>query len=349
MLANGQKLRIAIDSMGGDYAPEEIVKGAVKAAKAGKTEIVLVGPSAILEKELSKYDTSHLPITKIEAGEVIKEGEAPAYAIYHKPDSTINVAMGLVKSGDVDAILSAGATGAVAVSAMKILGLMPGINRPVICAPFVGLAPNTVLVDGGANVDCKPHHLLSFAVIGSVYAKKLFNVSDPKVALLSVGVEEGKGTALIKETYTLLQKSGLNFIGNIEGYDILAKKANVIVCDGAIGNVLMKFYERMGHYFARWLRTQVDVIPLAGSVMKILDQVRLFNRITKNERDGGALLWGVKGMVQLLHGNSQAKQITQAIKRTAELVNLDLVNFLENELAVMNSDRIPDYSMTISR
>jgi len=349
MLANGQKIRIAIDCMGGDYAPEQIVKGAVTAAKAGKAEIFLVGPAAIVEKELNKYDTSHLPITIIEAAEVIKEGEAPAFAIYHKPNSTINVAMGLVKSGDVDAILSAGATGAVAVSAMKTLGLMPGINRPVICAPFVGLAPNTVLVDGGANVDCKPHHLLSFGIIGSVYAKKLFNVSKPKVALLSIGVEEGKGTTLIKEAYTLLRNSGLNFIGNIEGYDILAQKANVIVCDGVIGNVLMKFYERMGHYFARWLRNQVDIIPLAGSVMKIFDQVRLFNRITKKERDSGALLWGVKGMVHLLHGNSQSKQITQAIKRTAELVNLDLVSFLETELSAMNTTNIPDYSIPATR
>jgi len=336
MQAKKLKIRVAVDTMGGDYAPVEIVKGAVGAASEGKVDIVLVGPEAVLQSELSKYDTSHLPITTVKAEEVVKEGEAPAFAIYHKPNATINVAMELVKSGSVDAIISAGATGAVAVSAMKILGLMQGIGRPVICAPFVGLAPKTVLVDGGANVDCKPHHLLSFAVIGSVYAKKLLNVSDPKVALLSVGVEEGKGTTLIKETYTLLQNSGLNFIGNIEGYDILAEKANVIVCDGVIGNVLMKFYERMGHYFARWLRRQVDILPLAGSVMKILDQVRLFNRITRNERDGGALLWGVRGMVHLLHGDSQAKQVSQAIKRTAELVNLDVVNFLETELFKMN-------------
>ncbi len=343
MLAKGRKLRIAIDTMGGDYAPAEIVKGAVGAASEGKAEIVLVGPEAILKRELSKYDTAHLPITQIKAEEVVKEGESPAFAIYHKPNATINIAMELVKSGDVDALLSAGATGAVAVSAMKILGLMPGIDRPVICAPFVGLAPNTVLVDGGANVDCKPHHLLSFAVIGSVYAKKLLDVNDPKIALLSVGVEEGKGTTLIKESYTLLQNSGLNFIGNIEGYDILAEKANVIVCDGLIGNVLMKFYERMGHYFARWLRHQVDILPLAGSVMKILDQVRLFNRITRNERDGGALLWGVNGMVHLLHGDSQAKQVTQAIKRTAKLVNLDVVNFLETELSTMKNSQQLDY------
>ena len=339
MLVNGKKLRVAIDSMGGDYAPGEIVKGALRAASEGETEIVLVGPEAILRKELGKYDIAHLPITIIKAEEAVKEGEAPAFAIYHKPNATINVAMELVKSGAVDAILSAGPTGAIAVSAMKTLGLMPGINRPVICAPFVGLAPKTVLVDGGANVDCKPHHLLSFAVIGSVYAKKLFNVSEPKVALLSVGIEEGKGTTSIKEAYTLLHDSSLNFIGNIEGYDILAEKANVIVCDGVIGNVLMKFYERMGHYFARWLRHQVDILPLAGSVMKILDQVRLFNRITSNERDSGALLWGVKGMVHLLHGDSQAKQVTRAIKRTAELVNLDVVNFLEIELAAMNKTK----------
>jgi phosphate acyltransferase len=348
MLANGQKLRIAIDSMGGDYAPSQIVKGAILAASKTDAEIILVGPEAILTSELSKYNASNLAITRVSAEDFIREGESPAFAVHRKLNATINVAMDLVKSGKADAVISAGPTGAVATSAMKTLGLLPGIERPVICAPLVGLAPKTILVDSGANIDCKPHHLLSFAIIGAVYAKKILNISNPKIALLSVGVEAGKGTKSIKEAYILLKSSGLNFVGNIEGYDILAEKANVIVCDGIVGNVLMKFYESLGHYFTKWLRNQITNVPLAGSVMKILDQVKLFSRITRKERDGGGLLWGVKGMVHLLHGNSQAKQIVQAIARTTKFVNLDLIDYLETELALMNSDRIPGYSMPLN-
>ncbi|GAI48220.1 unnamed protein product, partial [marine sediment metagenome] len=152
---------------------------------------------------------------------------------------------------------------------------------------------NTVLVDGGANIDCKPHHLLSFAVIGSVYAKRLLNINQPRVALLSIGQEEGKGNKLIQESYSLLRDSGLDFIGTIEGNDVLSERANVIVCDGIVGNILMKFYESLGHYIVRWLKGRLGSLPLAGSVKKLLDQMSSFTKMTKDESDGGGLLWGV--------------------------------------------------------
>ena len=331
-------VRVAIDVMGGDHAPEEIIKGAVSAARKEDIEVILVGSTDVVERELAKYDIHHLSITHVEAEEVVEEGEHPAFAIHRKPNASIAVAMELVKEGKASAILSAGSTGATYVSAIKFLGMIPGIERPAICVPLVGFAPNTVLVDGGANVDCKPHQLLSFAVIGSVYAKELLNVSDPKVALLSVGAEEGKGSKVIQESYPLFQNSGLDFIGNIEGNDILSERANVIVCDGIVGNVLMKFYESLGDYVVRWLKERLGNLPLTGPVRKMLDQMVSFTKITRNESDGGGLLWGVDGVVHLMHGNSKAQQIRKAISRVRYSVEIDLISSLKSELATAGAE-----------
>jgi len=323
--------------MGGDYAPEEIVKGAVAAASKADVKIILVGPDYIISRELAKYHSPRIPVDHVRADEFIKEGEHPTLAIRHKHNSSIAVAVNLVRTGKADAIISAGPTGAASVSAICLLGMMPGIERPALCVPLVGLAPKTVLVDGGANVDCKPPHLLSFAAIGSVYAKKLLNIVNPKIALLSIGTEEGKGSRLIKESYPLLQNSGLDFIGNVEGNSILSGQANVIVCDGIVGNVLMKFYESIGHYFAKWLTSSLDNLPLVGPVKRLLDQMILFTKITSTESDGGGLLWGVNGIVQLLHGNSRAQQVEKAITRTKQAIEADLVGFLKFELDMIQT------------
>jgi len=330
-------VRIAVDIMGGDYAPEEIIKGAVTAAGKADVRIILVGPEDILERELDKCHSSHIPVDHVRADEFIKEGERPTLAIRHKHNTSIAVAVNLVRTGKADAIISAGPTGAASVTAIHFLGMMPGIERPALCVPLVGLAPKTVLVDGGANVDCKPHHLLSFAAIGTVYAKKLLDVANPKIALLSIGAEEGKGGRLIQESYPLLQNSGLDFIGNIEGSCILSGQANVIVCDGIVGNVLMKFYESIGHYFAKWLTSRLDNLPLVGPVKRLPDQMISFTRITSTESDGGALLWGVNGVVHLLHGNSQAHQVDKAITRAKQAIETDLVGFLKSELDMIQT------------
>ena len=337
MSNDGKIVRIAVDSMGGDYAPGEVIKGAIMAAREGNMEIILVGPMEILEQELAKHDSSLLPISFVNADEVIKEGEHPAFAIRRKPNASIAVATELVKTGMADAIISAGPTGAASVSAINLLGMMPGLERPALCVPLVGLAPNTVLVDGGANIDCKPHQLLSFAAIGSVYAKKLFNVTTPKVALLSIGAEEGKGSRLIQESYQLLQKSNLNFVGNIEGYDILSGQANVIICDGVVGNIITKFYESIGHYFVGWLKAKWGNLPLGRSVKKLLDLMVLLTRLTRNESDGGGLLWGVNGIVHLMHGNSQAQQVNKSIARAKHAVEIDLISSLRSELTTVRS------------
>ena len=329
-MPSDRKIRIAVDAMGGDYAPGEVVKGAVEAAQKDEAEIVLVGPLSIIQPELSKYSISNLPISCVNAEEFIKEGEPPALALRQKRNASVIVATKLVKKGEADAIVSAGPTGAVVASALMLLGAAEGIDRPVVGGPFFGLSPNTILMDAGGNVDCKPYHLLNFAIIGCVYAEKMLNIANPTVALLSVGAEEGKGNELIKESYPLFQKSGLNFIGNVEGNDIVADKANVIVCDGFVGNILIKFYEGLGIATSQWLKTSLRGKLPDVEINKIGEDLLALTN-TADVSGGGPLL-GVNGVSLVMHGRSQAIQFTSAIAQAKAVVESDLVNSLNSEL-----------------
>lgn len=331
-----KKVRIAVDAMGGDYAPEEIIKGAVLAAQKGDVEIALVGPIDILKKEIAKCNSSaSLPIRCVQASDVVKEGESPALAVRRKPNCSIAVATKLVKAGEADAVVGAGSSGAVAVSAIQYLGMVEGVERPAIGGTLGSFAPNTVLVDFGANVDCKPHQLLSFAIAGSVFAKKFLNIANPTVGLLSTGTEEGKGNEVVREAYPLLKDSGLNFIGNIEGSDIFSGKANVIVCDGFVGNVILKFYESLGDHAVNYMKRKLKKYPPLGGIAKLL-----FNRlfpVTKmsyeGEEEGSGILWGVDGVVRISHGASRAPHIACAIASARKAVEADIVGCLKSELA----------------
>jgi glycerol-3-phosphate acyltransferase PlsX len=327
--------------MGGDYAPEEIVKGAVLAAQKNDMEITLVGPEDILERELNKYSFSNgLAIHLVQATEVIKEGEPPALAVRRKPDCSIAVAARLVKSGEADALVGAGSSGAVAASAILQLGMIEGMERPAIGGTLGGFAPNIVLMDFGANMDCKPHQLLTFAIAGSVFAKKFLGIADPKVALLSTGAEEGKGNELVRESYPLLKNSGLNFIGNVEGGDILSGKANVIVCDGFVGNVLLKFYESMGEHALEYLKGKFQKYPPAKGIANLL--FNKFFPVTKisyeGEEEGGGILWGVNGIVRIAHGASRAEHMAHAIAGARNAVKADIVSCLKEELAKLKKE-----------
>src|SRR4030042_1461374 len=247
------KLTIAVDAMGGDFAPTEIVKGAIQAARELGVAIIFTGPVNEVKIEIANHDTNGLEVSVVDASDVIRDGEEPAFAVMRRPNNSMAVATRLVKEGKADAVASAGNTGASMVCALQYLGTLPGIERPVACGAFLGLSPNTVVLDLGANVGIKPFQLLNFAVAGSVYARTFHGVDNPTIGLLSVGAEEGKGNDLVKEAYPLLKKSGLNFIGNVEGMDIVFGKANVIVCDGFVGNVLVKYSEGLGHALSRWL------------------------------------------------------------------------------------------------
>jgi len=341
-MAQNRKVRVAVDAMGGDCAPEETIKGAVLAAQKDDVEIALVGSIDILERELAKYKFSNnLPIRCVEASEVIREGESPALAVRHKHNSSVVVATRLVKSGEADALIGAGYSGAVAVSAIQYLGMVEGMERPAIGGSCGSFAPNTVIMDFGANVDCKPYHLLTFAIAGSVFAKKLLYVTNPTIGLLSTGTEEGKGNELVREAYPLLKNSGLNFIGNIEGGDILSGKANVIVCDGFVGNVLMKFYESIGDQALNYVKRKLKKYPPLRPMAKLL--FNSFFPLTKmsyeGEEEGGGILWGVGGVVRIAHGSSQAPHIAHGIAGAKKAVNADIVGCLRSELAKFKKEQ----------
>jgi glycerol-3-phosphate acyltransferase PlsX len=304
----------------------------------GGVEIFLVGPTHIIEEELSKYNTAHLTIPCIEAKELIKEGEHPALALQRKPEASVAVAARLVKQGQADAMVTMGSTGAAMVSSLYTLGTFEGIERPVLAGPFLGFAPNTVVVDYGANVDCKPHHLVNFAVIGCVLAQKFLNIPHPTVALLSIGAEEGKGNNLVRESYPLFKNSGLNFIGNVEGNDIPLGKANVIVCDGFVGNILVKFCESLGGTIAAWLRESLQGQLPAGDINSLAE--KLVSLTNPAEVYGGGPLLGVNGVVIVGHGRSRAPEVAKAIHQAKYAVEIGFVETLKSELSKAQAERV---------
>jgi glycerol-3-phosphate acyltransferase PlsX len=338
IVKNG-RIRVAVDAMGGDFAPEEIVKGALLAAEKDDVEIFLVGAANLLEQKLAERratDGSYIHI--VGANEFIKENESPVDVIRRKPDCSVAVAAKMVKSGEADALFSAGSSGATAISAIQFIGMVDGVYRPALVGSLGSFAPNTVMVDLGANVDCKPRQFLTFAVAGSVYARQFLGISDPKVALLSTGSEESKGNEAVREAYSLLKNSGLNFVGNIEGGDILSGKANVIVCDGFVGNVVLKFYESIASYAQLWTERKLRKYPPLGGLARLLFK-RLFPATKMSgdsEKQGGGILWGIDGVVKIAHGASRAPQIANAIESAKEAVKAGVVETMKSELARFN-------------
>jgi len=330
---NRQTVRIAVDAMGGDYAPQEIIKGAIQAAKNGEIEIILVGSEDVIYREIARYDVSHLPIHVVNASEVIRDDESPVAALHHKRDASVPVAMRLVKEGKADAVVSMGHTGMVMVSAIETLGKLPSIKRPSIGAILHGLAPNTVVLDMGANVDCKPRDLLSFATIGCVIARRMLHITNPTVALLSNGAEEGKGNKLTKEAYQLFKSSNLNFIGNVEGNDIPRGRANVIVCDGFTGNVLIKFSEGLGDLIIERLKFTLDKRLSNEELDAISNDLFALTHIA--DISGGGLIYGVDGVVAIGHGRSKAPQLAEAIRQAKLAVETNLIETLRAELVKM--------------
>ena len=327
---NREPVRVAIDVMGGDYAPQEIVKGAIQAVEQDGNELILVGSEDAIRKELEQYDVSDLPFRVVNASEAIRDGESPVAALRQKPDASVLVAMRLVKEGQADAVVSMGHTGAVMVSAIKILGKLEGVKRPSVGSLLGGFAPNTVAFDLGSNSDCKPRDLVNFAIIGSVVARKLLHINNPTIALLSNGSEEGKGNKLVRETYQLLKQSSLNFIGNVEGNNVLQGKANVIVCDGFIGNILLKFWEGLGNSTIEWLRTRLGRYLTQKEIDAIGNDLFALTHIA--DVSGGAMIYGVNGMVWIGHGRSKAPEVAESIRQTKLAVEANFLGELKSEL-----------------
>jgi len=331
MTETKQRTRIAIDAMGGDYAPAEIVAGAVEAARSNDVEPILVGPLNILEPELAKYDISGLPLRCVNADEFIKEEKNPALLTRRKPNSSIAIATKMVKSGEAHGVLGATATGALVTSAIQFLGMLDGINRPVIGGVISGVAPKTAIFDLGVNMDCKPQHLLTFAIIGTVYARVFLDIPNPTVALLNVGKEEGKGNRLAREAYPLLAKSGLNFIGNVEGEAVLSGQANVIVCDAFVGNCLFKLCECGGEIIGNFFKGKSKSYPVMGNLFK--GKIKeMLSTLAPPDSIGGGLIWGIDGIAVKMHGHSRAPEVATKLGQAKHAVEKDVVGCLKTEL-----------------
>ena len=333
------KFRITFDAMGGDHAPEEIVKGAVQSAKEFDIEAILVGIKETVEVELAKLDTAGLSVSIAEATEQIVEGEAPAIAVMRKPNSSVALATRMVKEGKADATISAGSTGACMVSAFQYMGTLPGIERPVAGGAFFRLAPDTVILDLGANVDCQPYQTVEFAAIGSVYAKTFHGIANPTIGLLNVGAEEGKGNEFSKEAYDLLKNSGLNFIGNLEGLDIPAGKANIVVTDGFVGNILTKFCEGVGQSMMQWFLKEMQGKLPADDLQATAKKI--YGILSPGMAMGGGPLLGVDGLFGVAHGRSKAQQIVGTVKQLKQAWETGFIDNLKTELEKIKAN-LPD-------
>ena len=244
-------MKIIIDAMGGDHAPQAPVKAAVKAVGELEVEIILVGKTDVVEKELSKYNYNKDKISIAHAEDVISNHEEPAKAVRSKKNASVVVAANMLKNGEGDAMLSMGNTGALLASGLLIVGRIKGVLRPALGALLPSAKGPKMLIDAGANTNCKPENLVQFGIMGSIYMKNVLGIDSPTVGLMSNGEEEGKGDELTKETYPLLKNAPVNFIGNIEGRDVMEGTADVITCDGFVGNVILKTVEGMGHVVSK--------------------------------------------------------------------------------------------------
>jgi len=312
---------IALDAMGGDYAPTEIVKGAIMAARELGVRVALVGQPDSIAACLAKHGPKPETISVVPAAEVIGMDEHPAQAARHKKDSSIVVGLRLLKQGEADAFVSAGNTGAVMAAAIMYLGRIRGIERPSLVALMPLGGKLSVLLDVGANADCKPPYLLQFAQMAAAYMERVWKVEQPRVALLNIGEEETKGNLLAQEAYALLAQSGLNFIGNMEGRDITAGAADVIVTDGFTGNVVIKTMEGMVDFIMNQLRSAIKSRPwyAAAGLLLLPAFSGLRKKMDYREYGAGPLL-GVNGLVFIGHGRSDARAIFSALRVAREAV-----------------------------
>lgn len=309
-------ITVAVDAMGGDHAPVEIVKGAVDAvAKRSDIKVSLVGRKTDIEQELSKYTYDREKIQVLHASEVIETGEPPVASIRGKKDSSIVVGLKQVKDKQADAFVSCGSTGAVLVGGQLIAGKIKGVKRP----PLAPLLPTekgvSLLVDCGANVDARSEHLIQFAKMGSIYMEHVIGISRPRVAILNIGVEEEKGNALVKETYPLLKEcKDINFIGSIEAREIPSGAADVIVCEAFVGNVALKLYEGVGSTLMKQIKGAM-LSSFRGKMGALLAKPSLKRVLKKFDASeyGGAPMLGLNGLVVKAHGSSKSKEVTNAI------------------------------------
>jgi len=314
---------IAVDAAGGEYAPREIVKGAIKAIQEYKVDVALVGRKTILHVLGGRY-LNKPELTIVDTSQFIEPHESPIEAVHNKPNSPIVVGVNLVRDGAASAFVSAGNSGAVVYSALLNLGKIKNIERPAIASVInINTAAPVLLIDAGANANCRPRHLVQFAQLGTIYTREIFGITSPRVGLLNNGQEESKGNRLARESYNLLKKTNLNFIGNIEGQDILRRIIDIVVTDGFTGNIVLKTIEGFGDIILKWRQTGRALLydMGLGSLVKRIDY----------QEYGGACLLGVNGTVIIAHGRSQAKAIKNAIGLAKQTVERNICQIISEK------------------
>ena len=313
-------MRIAVDAMGGDHAPREIVRGAVDYATRNTDEVILVGDVPRLEREIAAYRDGTPPnLRLVDAPEVIGMNDHPATALRQKRRASIVVATDLVRDGDADAVVSAGSTGATMAAAVFRLGRVRGIDRPALPAHLVTATGPVMLLDVGANVDSEAENLVQFAAMGAIFAEHVLHVATPRIGLLNIGEESEKGDTLAREAHDKLSQADLHFVGNVEAHDMIAHRADVVVCDGFVGNVVVKFFEGVTSFIFRAVREDLQQGPIAPLALLALKPG--FDRMKARfdyERYGGAPLLGVRGVSIVTHGRARARMIENALRVASE-------------------------------
>lgn len=336
-------MKILIDVMGGDNAPQVPVEASVKAANELGVHMVLVGDTDTINKELAKYEYPKDKISIAHAPDVISNHEEPAKAVRQKKTASVVVAANMLKNGEGDAMLSMGSTGALLTAGLLIVGRIKGILRPALATTLPTAQGPKLLVDAGANTNCRPANLVQFGIMGDAYMKKLFNIKSPTVGLISNGEEEGKGDDLTKKTYPKMKKAPFNFIGNIEGRDVMEGNADVMVCDGFVGNVILKTVEGMGHVISDRIKGMFkkSVLTKVGALF-VMNGLNDFKKSMDYREYGGAPLLGCKKLVLKGHGSSDTKAAFAAIKQAKIFIDTDVNKEIEENLKKINTEENED-------
>ena len=327
-------MRIAVDAMGGDFAPAAVVEGALEAARSGSVEVTLVGRETAIRQIMGRLGVRGDAVLIVDAPDVIEMDEPPAQAVRRKKSASLVVCADLVRDGEADGMFSAGNTGAgMAVSLFKF-GRITGIDRPAIALPLPNMNGDTLLLDAGANVDVGPHCLVQYAVMGSIYSREIQGVENPRVGLVNIGEEECKGNELSREALILLKAAPVNFVGNIEGPDLFNGRVDVVVCDGFTGNVILKVAEGVAEFVMQQIRVEVDGNPLLKIPAALLGPAfRRIRRRTDYGERGGALLLGVNGVCLIGHGRSNAQAVANAVRTTGEAVRHGIIEKIREQVA----------------
>ena len=332
-------ITIAVDGMGSDHSPASEIEGVVAAAKAWNVRIVLVGRESVLQPLLKKAGGNLLPVEIRNADEVVTMDEPPTAALRKKKNSSIRVAADLVRNGEAAGLVSAGNTGAVMATSKMVFGMVSGVDRPALATVLPTLTGHSVMLDVGANVSCKPHHLVQFAVMGHLFSRKIVGIASPRVGLMSVGEEESKGNDLVKEVHQALKQVNLNFIGNVEGRDIYNGRADVIVCDGFTGNVALKTSEGLIEAMLKLMKEELtrNMQARLGAALSRQAFRRLKKRLDYSEY-GGAPLLGLRGASIICHGRSNGNAIKNAIRVAKDFAENQVDAMLAAELSRIGAD-----------